>query len=310
VKVDGFGHFTATVVAGATYQVNGFVDCGAPGLSGTFNAVGSRTFTGGEVMDLAIPTSRVTVLIRDQYGRSVPGASISTAYDTRGPSQGVVESQGSQSSAATSVAGTVVTHIPTGAHLTSSMLNLSGGLAVAMRLADVTTDETLLIRYDSTTRSVTVPPVTTVTLSALLGPSVADAVTVRATVGGGVFGSATPTGTVQFSYALNGAPAKALGAPVTLDPSGAAVLSLDQGLPSAGPGPYSFIITAAYTPTPASPFTPAWSWPMPVTYQGSNPPPHRGDPQVPHRQLPAGRIGEHQQHHGLRHPGEDPRPHH
>jgi hypothetical protein len=113
----------------------------------------------------------------------------------------------------------------------------------------------------------------TVALALTQGPSVTDVVTVLATVGGSVVVSQTPAGTVQFGFALDGGPAQALGAPVTLDPSGAAMLSLDQGLPSVGPGPSSFVLTAAYTPAPLSPFTAGVSVPLLVGSQGSNPPP-------------------------------------
>jgi hypothetical protein len=113
----------------------------------------------------------------------------------------------------------------------------------------------------------------TVALALTQGPSVTDVMTVLATVGGSVVVSQTPAGTVQFGFALDGGPAQALGAPVTLDPSGAAMLSLDQGLPSVGPGPSSFVLTAAYTPAPLSPFTAGVSVPLLVGSAGSNAPP-------------------------------------
>ena len=133
----------------------------------------------------------------------------------------------------------------------------------------------------------------TVALGLTQGPYVTDVATVLATVQNRVDPSQTPTGTVQFSYAFNGGPTQALGAPVALDPSGAAVLSLDQGIPSVGPGPYSFVITAAYTPTPASTFTAGWSTPMLVSYQGSDPPPCSSrcpDPQAMVATVPAGSL--------------------
>jgi hypothetical protein len=133
----------------------------------------------------------------------------------------------------------------------------------------------------------------TVALALTQGLSVTDVMTVLATVGGGVAASQTPIGKVQFSYTLNGGRTQALGALVTLDPSGAAVLRLDQGLPSVGPGPYSFVIKAAYTPTPLSQFTAGVSAPLLVGSQGSNPPPCTSscpDPRTMVVTVPAGSL--------------------
>jgi hypothetical protein len=269
-QANSAGQFTATVLAGATYQVSGSADSAAPGLSARFDAAASRTLAGGEVLDLAIPTSRVTVLVRDQNGGPVSGASISTAYSTMGTGQRAVESQGSDSSAATSTAGTVVTYIPTGAHLTNAILNLSGGLPVPVTLPDVTGDQTVVISYDYLTGVVSVPaPISIVALTLSNGADVTDAVTLSATVTSGLGASMTPTGTVQFSYTLNGGPMQTVGAPVVLDPNGLVVLTLPHGLPHPGPGPYSFSFTGAFTPTASSLFTAGVSAPLQVSLQGA-----------------------------------------
>jgi hypothetical protein len=289
---DSSGRFTASVNAGTAYTVAGFVASPAPGLSATFEAVAPETFAGGEVVDLAIPTSRLAVTVRDKTGHPLSGASISTAFSTRGTGQPVVESQGTDSSATTSAAGTVVTHLPTGAHLTDSILRLSGGLALPVTLPDVTGDVTLLIRYDSDTGTVTLPPVTTIAMALLQGPQVTDVMIVSATVRDSVVVAQTPTGTVQFSYTLNGGPTLAVGAPVPLDASGVAVLSLDQGLPHVGPGPYRYVLTAAYTPTPSSQFTAGVSAPVLASWQGNDIPCTSGcpDPQAMVATVPAGSL--------------------
>jgi hypothetical protein len=110
MQVDSYGHFTATVVAGATYGVNGSM-YGSPMGAYTYDVAtaSSMAFNGGEVLDLAIPTSKVTLQVRNLDGQPVSGASISTSSSTMNTGALIVEADEGGVSGTTTDTGTVVT---------------------------------------------------------------------------------------------------------------------------------------------------------------------------------------------------------
>ena len=145
------GNFSATVIAGATYRVQGNMS-GSPMGAYAYNvaAASSMAFAGGEVLDLAIPTSQVTVQVHNLGGQPISGASIATSSSTINTGSPVVEADQGGVSGTTTATGTVVTHIPTGAHLTGSALRLAGGLSIPQTLPDITGDMTIALTAPET----------------------------------------------------------------------------------------------------------------------------------------------------------------
>lgn len=117
------------VIAGATYYVDTTMYVSPAGAVTHVTAASTMAFSGGEVLDLAVPTSRVTFVVRDTSG--LPrGASIATTTSTETSTQQFHETDlaGGSTSGPTGYAGEAVTHISTGAHLTGSTLQLASGL--------------------------------------------------------------------------------------------------------------------------------------------------------------------------------------
>lgn len=265
-RVDASGNFSVILVRGKRYGVYGAL--GGSDLDTSFSFGSARTFADGEVLDLAVSTSRVTFVVRDRAGRPVSGVRIGTTSDARDPGR-AMQAYNAFSSAFTDATGVAVVEVPTGARFSSATLAAPAGTQVNLRLDDVLGDEMLVIDYDHIAGSATVArPTATVALAVSRGASATEPVTLSATVRGGLDPAHAPPGTVQFSFVLNGGPPQAIGDPVPVGVGGVATLELPGGLPHAGSGPSTYSLTAAFTPSQSGLSTTGTSAPVQFTLDG------------------------------------------
>jgi hypothetical protein len=155
VTIDTTGHFSATVIAGPTYRVTtSFTGKG----NGVAIQVPDTTYAGGEVLDLTVPLSRITLKVTDQTGAPVSGARLDVGTVISGlPLTSV---GGSATIAYTDTTGTATGYLPTGNQSGGGQLGLSNGMIIPVDLPTIVGDETLVIIFDTSTGTVTVPPPT------------------------------------------------------------------------------------------------------------------------------------------------------
>ena len=265
VRANSSGAFTATVIAGATYKLTGYSYYGPAGTYDSFTVAATHAFNGGENLDVLMALSKVTVVVSDQNGHPVVGAVLKAApADTHSSDQPVTVTSDGPVWPATDADGSSTAWVLTGSTLGNGTLTLTGGLAVPVSLPEVDSDTLIAISYDFSKGTTASRPTAIVTLTVTAGSAAGSAITLKARAGTILAGS-QPTGTVQFSYSLNGGATQLLGAPVALDSTGTASDSLPSGLPFSGSGPFRYTITAAYTPAGGSRFVAGSSAPVTVT---------------------------------------------